>query len=103
MMAAALDGALKARAGKERRMNQKDEALRVAAKAFLIIRFGGTLTANEAKMFCDLCCLALPMKYRFEKQELVNIEAGVRRTLDEQEDDSRNDSYAETDKPMSGR
>lgn len=64
-------------------MNQKDEALRIAAKAFLIIRFGGSLTAKEGKMFCDLCCLALPMKYRFEKSELVEIEAGVRRTLAE--------------------
>jgi hypothetical protein len=65
-------------------MNQKDEALRIAAKAFLIIRFGGSLTAKEGKMFCDLCCLALPMKYRFEKFEFVDIEAGVRRTLAEQ-------------------
>ena len=59
-------------------MNKKDETLRIAAKAFLIIRFGGHLTQNEAKLFYDLCCLALPMKYRFTKYELVDIEGGVR-------------------------
>jgi len=64
-------------------MNKKDEALRIAAKAFLVIRFGGKLTQNEAKLFCDLCCLALPMKYRFDKHELVSIDGGVRRALAE--------------------
>jgi hypothetical protein len=69
-------------------MNKKDEALRIAARGFLIIRFGGTLTQSEAKTFADLCCLALPMKYRFEKQELVNIEGGVRLTLAERAGDA---------------
>jgi hypothetical protein len=82
-------------------MNKKDEALRIAAKAFLIIRFGGHLTKNEANTFYNLCCLALPMKYRFSSPELVSIEGGVRLALEE--NDPRNDSYAETDKPMSGR
>jgi len=63
-------------------LNKKDEALRIAAKGFLIIRFGGHLTQNEAKTFCDLCCLALPMKYRFSKEELVSIDAGVRTALE---------------------
>lgn len=64
-------------------MNHKDEALQIAAKAFLIIRFGGHLTQNEARIFCDICCLAMPMKYRFTKEELVSIEGGVRVSLSE--------------------
>lgn len=65
-------------------MNHKDHALRMAAKAFMIIRFGGYLTADEAKTFCDLCCLALPMKYRFPRAEIDAIRVGIEQALLEQ-------------------
>ena len=45
-------------------MNAKDEALRVAIKAFLVIHFGGYWSMDDAKTFADLCSLSLPNKYR---------------------------------------
>lgn len=59
-------------------MNHKDQALRTAAKAFLCLHHGGTMTADEFKIFADLCCLALPMKYRFSRAELEEIEHNVK-------------------------
>jgi hypothetical protein len=65
-------------------MNRKDEALRVAAKAFMIIRYGGYLTPDDAKNFEWLCCLALPMRYRFERSEIEAIKNGVAHALADQ-------------------
>lgn len=62
-------------------MNRKDEALRIAWKGFQIIRFGGHLEPSEAKIFGDLCALALPMKYRWTKEEIDSIKRGVELTL----------------------
>lgn len=59
-------------------------ALRYAAKAFLIIHHGGRLLPSEAKTFADLCCLAMPMKHRFNRQELDDIRASVNFALQEQ-------------------
>jgi hypothetical protein len=42
--------------------NPRIKALRMAAKAFLIIAAGGHLLPDEGKTFADLCCLAMPMK-----------------------------------------
>jgi hypothetical protein len=56
-------------------------ALRMAAKAFLIIAAGGHLLPDEGKAFADLCCLAMPMKHRFTRQELDDISNSVKGVL----------------------
>jgi hypothetical protein len=68
-------------------VSKKDKALQTAIRAFAIIRFGGKLNANEAKLMCDVLSLALPMKYRFPRFAWVAMEAGVRQRL--AEDDGR--------------
>jgi len=60
---------------------QKDRALQTVLRAFGIIRYGGSLTPEEAKIFIDLCSLALPMKYRFPRETWAQIEAGVTQSL----------------------
>lgn len=62
----------------------KDKALQHAIRAFAIIRFGGKLEPHEAKIFIDMCSLALPMKYRFPRQTWEDIESGVTLSLREQ-------------------
>lgn len=62
-------------------MNQRVTALRYATKAFLIIAAGGHLLPEEGKTFADLCCLAIPMKYRFTRQELDEISNSVKGVL----------------------
>ena len=66
----------------------KDRALQTAIRAFAIIRYGGSLTPAEAKLFIDMCSLALPMKYRFPRETWQQIEAGVTQTLAENSSDS---------------
>jgi hypothetical protein len=61
--------------------NPRVQALRMAAKAFLIIAAGGHLLPDEGKTFADLCCLAMPMKYRFTRQELDEISNSVKGVL----------------------
>jgi hypothetical protein len=61
--------------------NPRVHALRLAAKAFLIIAAGGHLLPEEGKIFADLCYLAMPMKYRFTRQELNEISASVKGVL----------------------
>jgi hypothetical protein len=61
--------------------NPRVSALRIAAKAFLIIAAGGHLLPEEGKTFADLCCLAIPMKDRFTRQELADISNSVRGVL----------------------
>jgi hypothetical protein len=53
-------------------------------RAFAIIRFGGHLTPEEAKLLIDLCSLSLPMKYRFPREAWEQMEAGVKQKLAEQ-------------------
>jgi hypothetical protein len=65
-------------------VSQKDRALQTAIRAFAIIRYGGSLTPKEAKIFIDLCSLALPMKYRFPRETWEQMEAGVKQALAEQ-------------------
>ena len=60
---------------------KKDLALQTAIRAFGIIRYGGSLTPEEAKIFIDLCSLALPMKYRFPRETWAQMEAGVTQSL----------------------
>lgn len=61
--------------------NPRVKALRMAAKAFLIIAAGGHLLPEEGQTFADLCCLAIPMKDRFTRQELDEISASVKGVL----------------------
>jgi hypothetical protein len=61
----------------------KDRALQTAIRAFAIIRFGGSLTPEEAKLFIDVCSLALPMKYRFPREAWEQMEAAVKLSLEE--------------------
>lgn len=58
-------------------MTKKDQALRYAVKAFLIIAHGGHLLPSEAKTFAELCSVALPVKYRFNAKELGEIKGAV--------------------------
>lgn len=58
--------------------NPRVQALRIAAKAFLIIAAGGHLLPEEGKMFADLCCLSIPMKDRFTRKELDDISNSVK-------------------------
>ena len=62
-------------------VTQKDRALQTAIRAFAIIRFGGSLTPKEAKIFIDLCSLALPMRYRFTRESWKQMEDGVKVSL----------------------
>ena len=62
-------------------VTQKDRALQTVIRALGIIRYGGSLTPSEAKLFIDLCSLALPMKYRLPREEWAKIEMGVTQTL----------------------
>lgn len=59
----------------------KDRALQTAIRAFAIIKYGGSLTPDEAKLFIDLCSLALPMKYRFPRATWEEMEANVKQSL----------------------
>jgi hypothetical protein len=62
-------------------VNPKDRALQTAIRAFSIIRFGGTLNSEEAKLFIDICSLALPMKYRFPRSVHEAMEKQVKESL----------------------
>lgn len=59
-------------------MTKQQEVLRMACKAFLVLHYGGMMTPDDLKLFADLCALALPMKYRFTRSELDEIEAKVK-------------------------
>ncbi len=56
-------------------MNHKDKALRIAFTAFHSLSLGNQFSQNDFATFADLCALALPMKYRFTKEELETIKA----------------------------
>lgn len=60
----------------------KDKALQTAIRAFAIIRFGGSLTPDEAKLFCEVCSLALPNKYRFPRSVWEQMERGVHERIE---------------------
>ena len=66
-------------------VNPKDRALQSAIRAFAIIRFGGALEPHEAKLFIDMCSLALPMKYRFTREQWDIMEQNVQLSRAEQE------------------
>lgn len=59
-------------------VTQKDKALQTAIRAFSIVRFGGKLEPHEAKLFIDICSLALPMKYRFTREQWEIMEQNIR-------------------------
>lgn len=67
-------------------VTQKDRALQTVIRALGIIRYGGSLSPSDAKLFIDLCSLALPNKYRLPREEWVKIEMGVTQTLLEEDD-----------------
>jgi hypothetical protein len=54
-------------------MNNKDKALRCAYQVLRVIALGGHIDPAMAKTVSDLCALALPMKYRFTRDELDYI------------------------------
>lgn len=56
-------------------MNNRIEALRIASRAFRILSLGGKMTTEELKRFGDMCALAMPAKYRFDKKELAEMES----------------------------
>jgi hypothetical protein len=64
-------------------VSTKDKALQTAIRAFAVIRFGGSLTQEEAKLFIDICSLALPMKYRFPRATWGQIKVGVKQRIAE--------------------
>lgn len=66
-----------------RAVSAKDVALQDAIRAFAIIRFGGHLEPQEAKIFIDECSLALPMKYRFTREQWEIMEQNVQISLSE--------------------
>jgi hypothetical protein len=66
-------------------VSAKDRALQTMLRALGIIRYGGSLTPDEATLFIDVCSLALPMKYRFPRSTWEQIEAGVKLSLAERE------------------
>lgn len=55
-------------------MSKKDQALRLTAEYLLRCYYNykgiDTEIAKQIKTYADLCCLALPMKYRFTREEL---------------------------------
>jgi hypothetical protein len=57
-------------------MSKKDHALRETAK-YLLSRYykckKDSPLADELKLFADLCCIALPNKYRFTRKELHEL------------------------------
>lgn len=59
----------------------KDRALQTCIRAFSIIRYGGTLTPDEAKLFIDICSVALPNKYRFPRELHETIEKQVKEAI----------------------
>jgi len=59
-------------------MNKTQETLRVASRAFRIMALGGKFSADDVKLFGDMCALALPMKYRFSKDDLAEQERFAR-------------------------
>jgi len=54
-------------------MNHKDKALRIAFTAFRSLSQGNQFSASDFATLADLCALALPVKYRFTKEELEEI------------------------------
>ena len=66
-------------------VNEKDRALQTAIRAFAIIRYGGSITPSESKIFIDLCSLALPMKYRFPRATWEQMEKQIKESLLERE------------------
>jgi predicted metalloenzyme YecM len=81
----------------------KDRALQTAIRAFAIIKFGGKLEPHEAKLFIDVCSLALPMRYRFPRQTWEDIEAGVKLSLSERAEKGtgkRNNSTLQVSRSM---
>ena len=56
-------------------VNYKDKALRVACRAFRVMKMGGKFCSHDLEILEHLCALALPMKYRFTQQELNEMKA----------------------------
>lgn len=58
-------------------MSRKDETLRRSCEAFRILANKATdkNARNLCKAMSDLCALALPMKYRFTRDELTAIDS----------------------------
>lgn len=52
-------------------MTKTQESLRIASRAFRILALGGQFTSKELKTLGDMCAIALPGKYRFDKAELA--------------------------------
>lgn len=58
-------------------MTKTQDALRIAARFLRLQSMGYRTTPEESKTISNLCWLALPMKYRMDKQEIVAMEAQV--------------------------
>ena len=54
-------------------MNHKDQALRIAFKAFRMMSLGAKFSAEDLSILADVCGIALPLKYRFTRNELSSI------------------------------
>lgn len=59
-------------------MTKQAEALRIAARFLRLQSMGAETSPKDSKIISDLCYLALPMKYRLSKQDLVNLEMEAR-------------------------
>jgi hypothetical protein len=62
-------------------MSKTQDALRIAARAFFRLSGGAAFKQNDLKLLGDLCCLALPMKYRFTRAELDEIKSSKAQPL----------------------
>ena len=61
-------------------MTKQQEALRIASRAFRVMSMGAKIDARELKILGDLCAITLPMKYRFDKKDLAEMEAFAKLT-----------------------
>jgi hypothetical protein len=59
----------------KRSPNRRVEALRKTAKFLYCVAEGAPATAEEFKLFSNLCWLVIPMKYRMDKEEIAEIKA----------------------------
>jgi hypothetical protein len=57
--------------------DKKGQALQVALRVMGAIRYGGTVTPEQAECFINYFSLALPMKYRFPKSTWEEIKLKV--------------------------
>lgn len=70
-------------------MNKSQEILRKTAKFLYCVAEGAPTELKDFKTFSDLCWLAIPMKYRMDKEEIDEIKSHPWKTCRDANEDNQ--------------